>query len=74
MLPLSALSERLFQSTNGLAYDFLSDGIGPASDVVEIMCPEASNILAGNDLLRFTGIADAHGSQPAGSEVLCAEC
>jgi hypothetical protein len=35
-LPLTALSERLFQSDDGLAYDFLAKETGPATDVVEI--------------------------------------
>jgi hypothetical protein len=37
-LPLTPLSEHLFQSmgSGGLAYDFLTNGNGPATDVVEI--------------------------------------
>ena len=35
-LPLTPLSEHLFQSPEGLAYDFLASGSGPATDVVEI--------------------------------------
>jgi hypothetical protein len=35
-LPLVALSEKLFESAEGLAYDFVCDGGGPATDVVEI--------------------------------------
>jgi hypothetical protein len=35
-LPLTPLSEKLFQSTEGLAYDFVTNSNGPATDVVEI--------------------------------------
>ena len=35
-LPLIPLSEKLFESTEGLAYDFVTNGNGPATDVVEI--------------------------------------
>jgi hypothetical protein len=37
-VPLTPLSEKLFQSTGpgGLAYEFVTDGKGPATDVVEI--------------------------------------
>jgi hypothetical protein len=35
-LPLTPLSEKLFESTEGLAYDFVTNGSGPATGVVEI--------------------------------------
>lgn len=35
-LPLTPLSETLFATAQGLAYDFVTDGDGPATDVVEI--------------------------------------
>lgn len=36
MQPLTPLSDKLFESPEGLAYDFLTDGTGQATDVVEI--------------------------------------
>lgn len=35
-LPVTPLSDKLFQSAEGLAYDFVTNGDGPATDVVEI--------------------------------------